>query len=218
VSELTPITTDTPWLRLKVGPDDLAGEDPALLARLLEQLLLIRAFEEKILELHGIGLIHGPAHASIGQEAGAVGAMSVLRTIDKINGTHRAHHQILAKLLNAAAPDGYDPRRQPISDEMAIMVRRSMAEIMGWPPFWTAPGGSVGSNEPGVVGRPEEPPARMIFPEGVRASGRLPPRVGDRAEENSMVAKSPLNSLTELNPLPLVSRGFLSKGLPEPLI
>ena len=131
MSELTPITSDTPWLRLKVGPDDLAAEDPALLAVLLEQLLVIRAFEEKILDLHGIGLIHGPAHASIGQEAGAVGAMSVLRTIDKINGTHRAHHQILAKLLNAAAPADYDPRRQPITDDMATMVRRSMAEIMG---------------------------------------------------------------------------------------
>ena len=131
MSELVPITSDTPWLRLKVGPADLAGEDPALLVRMLEQLLLIRSFEEKILELHGLGLIHGPAHASIGQEAGAVGAMSVLRTIDKINGTHRAHHQILAKLLNAAAPAAYDPRRQPIGAEMATVVRKSMAEIMG---------------------------------------------------------------------------------------
>ena len=68
----------------------------------MEQLLLIRRFEEKILELHGQGLVHGPAHASIGQEAGAVGAMSVLATADKINGTHGAHHQILAKLLNSA--------------------------------------------------------------------------------------------------------------------
>src|SRR5262245_38148934 len=98
---------------------------------MLEQLLLIRCFEEKILELHGLGLIHGPAHASIGQEAGAVGAMSVLGTADKINGTHRAHHQILAKLLNAATPDGYDPRRDPFGEAMATAVRRSMAEIMG---------------------------------------------------------------------------------------
>jgi 2-oxoisovalerate dehydrogenase E1 component len=130
VSELTPITSDTPWLRLKVGPEDLAGEDPALLARLLEQLLLIRAFEEKILELHGLGLIHGPAHASIGQEAGAVGAMSVLRTVDKINGTHRAHHQILAKLLNAAAPAGY----AALLEDLKARIRSTYSSALMAPP------------------------------------------------------------------------------------
>ncbi|NKC31179.1 MFS transporter [Roseomonas sp. BU-1] len=97
----------------------------------MEQLLLIRRFEEKILELHGAGLIHGPAHASIGQEAGAVGAMSVLGTGDKINGTHRAHHQILAKLLNATLAPGYDPLRDALPDAAGTALRRTMAEIMG---------------------------------------------------------------------------------------
>lgn len=127
----TPISTDTPWFRLEVDDADWAAEDPAALARWMEQLLLIRRFEEKILELHGAGLVHGPAHASIGQEAGAVGAMSVLGTHDKLNGTHRAHHQILAKLLNSALPDGYDPRRDDAVDEAGTLVRRAMAEIMG---------------------------------------------------------------------------------------
>ncbi|OHV70265.1 hypothetical protein LCM4577_06960 [Mesorhizobium sp. LCM 4577] len=53
---------------------------------------LIRRFEEKILDLEKAGLIHGPAHSSIGQEAAAVGAVSMLRANDQINGTHRAHH------------------------------------------------------------------------------------------------------------------------------
>jgi 2-oxoisovalerate dehydrogenase E1 component len=127
----TPLSTATPWFRLDVEAADWAGEDPADLARWMEQLLLVRRFEEKILELHGQGLIHGPAHASIGQEAGAVGAMSVLGTDDKINGTHRAHHQILAKLLNSAQPAGYDPRRDAPLDEAGMLVRRAMAEIMG---------------------------------------------------------------------------------------
>ena len=75
-----------------------------------------------------------------------------LATVDKINGTHRAHHQILAKLLNAAAPDGYDPRRQPISDDMAIMVRRSMAEIMGLTDgFCGGRGGGVGNCPGGLA-------------------------------------------------------------------
>ncbi|MBI0538158.1 MFS transporter [Roseomonas sp. KE2513] len=126
-----PILTDTPWFRLEVDESDWAAEDPAALARWMEQLLLIRRFEEKILELHSQGLVHGPAHASIGQEAGAVGAMSVLGTKDKLNGTHRAHHQILAKLLNSALPEGYDPRRDDPLKEAATLVRRAVAEIMG---------------------------------------------------------------------------------------
>src|SRR5579872_2693649 len=106
-----PITTETPWYRLEVGDADWKKEEAALLVRMYEQLLLIRRFEEKLLELHGLGLIHGPAHVSIGQEAGAVGAMSVLNSSDRINGTHRAHHQILAKLLNFSTPAGYDAAR-----------------------------------------------------------------------------------------------------------
>ncbi|TPG59865.1 MFS transporter [Roseomonas nepalensis] len=97
----------------------------------MEQLLVIRRFEEAILDLHGKGLVHGPAHASIGQEAGAVGAMSVLSSADKINGTHRAHHQILAKLLNHATPPGHDPRHDPPAEGAAALVRGAMAEIMG---------------------------------------------------------------------------------------
>lgn len=127
----TPIATDTPWFRLEVDDTDWAAEDPAELARWMEQLLLIRRFEEKILEMHGQGLVHGPAHASIGQEAGAVGAMSVLGTGDKLNGTHRAHHQILAKLLNSALPEAYDPRRDDPVADAGELVRRAMAEIMG---------------------------------------------------------------------------------------
>jgi len=126
-----PLTTATEWFRLESGDADWAAEDPASLARWMEQLLLIRRFEESILDLHGKGLVHGPAHASIGQEAGAVGAMSVLGTGDKLNGTHRAHHQILAKLLNSALSDGYDPRRDSAPERAGTLVRRAMAEIMG---------------------------------------------------------------------------------------
>ena len=89
------ISTDTPWLRLNLEEADWRAEDPKALAGWLEQMLLIRRFEEKILDLHSAGLIHGPAHAAIGQEAGAVGAMSALGREDKIHGTHRAHHHVL---------------------------------------------------------------------------------------------------------------------------
>lgn len=155
MSHLLTITTDVPWLRLAVTDDDWARESPADLARWMEQLLLIRRFEERILALHGEGLIHGPAHASIGQEAGAVGAMSWLAPSDGINGTHRAHHQILAKLLNAAVPEDYDPRRDPFPGQASVAVRRAMAEIMGLTDgFCGGRGGSMHMRwaEAGIVG------------------------------------------------------------------
>ncbi|MGH6719416.1 MAG: thiamine pyrophosphate-dependent dehydrogenase E1 component subunit alpha, partial [Alphaproteobacteria bacterium] len=127
----SPIASATPWFRLDVNETDWAAEAPDVLARMFEQLLIIRRFEDKVLELHGLGLIHGPAHASIGQEAGAVGAMIGLGTRDTINGTHRAHHQILAKLLNTALPADYDPRRDAIPAACHVLTRRALAEIMG---------------------------------------------------------------------------------------
>ena len=144
------ITTDTPWLRLDLEEADWRAEDPTALAGWLEQMLLIRRFEEKILELHGLGLVHGPAHAAIGQEAGAVGAMSALDRADKINGTHRAHHQVLAKLVNAATPKGYDALVGDYTPEMAGTVEGVMAEIMGLSAgFCCGRGGS----SPSVAGR-----------------------------------------------------------------
>ncbi|MFC0385668.1 alpha-ketoacid dehydrogenase subunit alpha/beta [Muricoccus vinaceus] len=151
----SPLRTETDWFRLEAEEADWAAESPADLARWTEQLLLIRRFEEAILDLHGQGLIHGPAHASIGQEAGAVGAMSVLGSGDKINGTHRAHHQILAKLLNHATPEGYDPRRDPPTAAAAALVQGTMAEIMGLSSgFCGGRGGSMHMRhaESGVVG------------------------------------------------------------------
>lgn len=99
--------------------------------------------------------MHGPAHASIGQEGGAVGAMSTLTDADKINATHRAHHQFLAKFLNHAVPEGYDPRSSDWPEAMQDVVHRSMAEIMGLMPGYC--GGRGGSmhmrwDEAGVLG------------------------------------------------------------------
>ena len=76
---------------------------------MLGELHLIRAFEEVVLELAGEGLVHGPAHSSIGQEGGAVGSIVGLRPSDGVNGSHRGHHQFLAKSLTYVSPDGIDP-------------------------------------------------------------------------------------------------------------
>ncbi len=129
--ELEPFTSNTIWARFTPTDADWKADDPAVLARMLEQLQIIRIFEEKVLELKGEQLLHGPAHSSIGQEGGAVGCMSVLGGDDKINGTHRMHHQFLAKVLNWAMPAGYDPRRAEPTADMRRVVEQTLAEIMG---------------------------------------------------------------------------------------
>ncbi len=73
--------------------DDWRAANAGDLLKWYSQMKLIRRFEEKILDFEKAGLVHGPAHASIGQEAAAVGAMSMLGSNDQINGTHRAHHR-----------------------------------------------------------------------------------------------------------------------------
>jgi 2-oxoisovalerate dehydrogenase E1 component len=129
--ELTPITSDTIWARFEPVASDWKSDDPVTLARMLEQLQLIRTFEEKVLQLKTEQLLHDPAHSSIGQEGGAVGCMSALRSGDKINGTHRMHHQFLAKVLNWTMPADYDPRRNEPTGDMYKVVEQTLAEILG---------------------------------------------------------------------------------------
>lgn len=141
--KLANITTTTPWLRVKATEADWKTEDTGQLIRMLEQMLIIRRFEERLLELKAEDILHGPPHASIGQEAAAVGAISVLNTDDKVNGTHRMHHQFLAKALNYASPDGYHPLQGEFPNAMQDVIYRTMAEILGLTPGYT--GGRGGS-------------------------------------------------------------------------
>jgi pyruvate dehydrogenase E1 component alpha subunit len=73
-------------------------------------MLLIRRFEERVVDLVNANEIAGVTHESVGQEAVAVGACSVLRPDDVITSTHRGHGHLLAK--------GADPARM-------------MAELLG---------------------------------------------------------------------------------------
>ena len=103
------LKTSAPWEEIRVTEADWLKADVPTVVRMLQNLNLIRAFEETVLELSGESLVHGPAHSSIGQEGAAVGAMAAARPGDQINGTHRAHHQFLAKTLNHVSPSTYDP-------------------------------------------------------------------------------------------------------------
>ena len=163
------LKTDTQWFNIKATNADWKLLSKNYLNSMLEQLFLIRFFEEKLVDLKKQDLLHGPAHSSIGQEGAAVGAMSSLSKTDKINGTHRFHHQFLAKALNYALPKFHDPLGSEFPSEMNRVIYNTMAEILGLSPGfnggrggsmhlkWDAAGvlGSnaiVGGNPPHAVG------------------------------------------------------------------
>jgi 2-oxoisovalerate dehydrogenase E1 component len=97
---------------------------------MLHELLLIRSFEEQVLELAAAGLVHGPAHSSIGQEGGAVGSVLALTSADSVNGSHRGHHQFLAKALSHMVPDGLD-LTSDVPDAVRTVLLRTLAEVCG---------------------------------------------------------------------------------------
>ena len=76
---------------------------PAVALECLERMVLIRAVEEGICAEYAHRNIRGPVHLSIGQEAMAVGVLSVCRPEDVAVSTHRDHAHYLAKGGSAAA-------------------------------------------------------------------------------------------------------------------
>ena len=128
--KIKPLEQGSPWVELTTTPEDYAKADPQLLFDMLGQMHLIRSFEESVLELAGEGLVHGPAHSSIGQEGGAVGSAVRLRDTDAVNGTHRGHHQFLAKALRYVAPEGFDSKNL-VSERVQALLLRTLAEILG---------------------------------------------------------------------------------------
>src|SRR5690349_12371617 len=128
--ELRPLDAAAAWVELVATDADWDAAEPQLLTGMLSQLVLIRTFEEFVLELAGEGLIHGPAHSSIGQEGGAVGSIIGLTSQDTVNGSHRGHHQFLAKVLTHLHPEGIDPTK-PWPEDVRAVVLKSLAEICG---------------------------------------------------------------------------------------
>jgi 2-oxoisovalerate dehydrogenase E1 component len=133
----------SPWVEVVSDSADWDAADPALLRTIHAQLVWIRAFEQYVLDLAGAGLINGPAHSSIGQEGGAVGSVLALTSDDTVNGSHRGHHQFLAKALHHVEPKGMDPLAEPSDDVRAVLLR-TLAEICGLDRGWThGRGGSM---------------------------------------------------------------------------
>lgn len=63
---------------------------------LYQKMCLIRCTEETILDLYSKGVLHGTAHAYIGQEADAVGIIAGLNQSDIIWSNHRSHGHYIA--------------------------------------------------------------------------------------------------------------------------
>jgi pyruvate dehydrogenase E1 component alpha subunit len=71
--------------------------DKEFCLRMYKQMLTIRMFEEKAIELFEHNLIRGNVHPCIGQEAVSVGVCSNLRRDDYMLNTHRGHGNCIAK-------------------------------------------------------------------------------------------------------------------------
>ena len=128
--EIIALHPEASWSQISPIDADWDAADPVMLGAMFSHMVLIRTFEECVLQLAGEGLIHGPAHSSIGQEGGAVGSALALIAGDTVNGSHRGHHQFLAKVLAHLVPEGIDPSgelEQPIRE----VLLKTLAEICG---------------------------------------------------------------------------------------
>lgn len=130
MSKHSKLETGVPWIELSTTAADWKKADPELLATMLGEMQLIRTFEETALDLAGAGLLHGPAHSSIGQEGGAVGSIVGLRASDGVNGSHRGHHQFLAKAITYVS-GGKLNLDALVDDDMQALLQKTLAEILG---------------------------------------------------------------------------------------
>jgi pyruvate dehydrogenase E1 component alpha subunit len=75
---------------------DLIEVSRDALIRNLSEMYIIRSVELKIAKMREKGLIGGPVHLGVGQEAIAVGISKYLRKSDRIFSGHRSHAHLLA--------------------------------------------------------------------------------------------------------------------------
>jgi 2-oxoisovalerate dehydrogenase E1 component len=70
--------------------------DPPGLRQAYQTSVLIRAFEQRLLDLFSQGLLVGTTHTCIGQEANAVGVCAALQAEDIVVSNHRGHGHFIA--------------------------------------------------------------------------------------------------------------------------
>lgn len=75
---------------------DVSGHDFETLLTQLQTMLRIRLAERCLAAGRRDGLIGGPVHLGVGQEAVAVGVAAELRKTDRVFGAHRSHSHVLS--------------------------------------------------------------------------------------------------------------------------
>jgi pyruvate/2-oxoglutarate/acetoin dehydrogenase E1 component/TPP-dependent pyruvate/acetoin dehydrogenase alpha subunit len=96
---------------------------------LLRQMWEIRMFEERVYDLLGQNIIKGASHLYAGQEAVAVGAMSVLRDDDLITSTHRGHGHCHARGASIARTE--EAKQAHYNKMMAELCGRETGYCLG---------------------------------------------------------------------------------------
>lgn len=75
---------------------DVSATRPEVLKSCMTLMLRIRLAEIRLAAARRDGLIGGPVHLGVGQEAIAVGVSTSLRSTDRVFGAHRSHSHLLA--------------------------------------------------------------------------------------------------------------------------
>ncbi len=96
---------------------------------LLRQMWEIRMFEDRVYDLLGRNIIKGASHLYAGQEAVAVGAISVLGDKDLITSTHRGHGHCHAR--GASLTETEEERQQHYNKMMAELCGRETGYCLG---------------------------------------------------------------------------------------
>ncbi len=134
-------------LKSEISAGRLSAEEAVAL---LEDMMIIREFEEMIVKLRSGAYepisdydYRGPTHVSVGQEGTAAGACAALKIADNITSTHRGHGESLAKgtvairLMSEAALRERVPECRANSREELIQaaleehVFRTIGELFG---------------------------------------------------------------------------------------
>ena len=92
MAKLINLKPGAPWAEVRATDADWDRIGQKALSEMHFHLHLVRAFEEAVADLDGQGLVHGPAHISIGQDGGAVGAIAPLRAGDTNTGSPPGQH------------------------------------------------------------------------------------------------------------------------------
>ncbi len=96
---------------------------------MLRQMWEIRMFEDRVYDLLGRNLIKGASHLYAGEEAVAVGAISVLRDDDLITSTHRGHGHCHAR--GASLVHTEEERQAHYNKMMAELCGRETGYCLG---------------------------------------------------------------------------------------